>query len=64
MNMAYPVRRPPHASSPAGAIPSLCRAGIVGRDPADGTRLREGDVLVVYGSPEALEHAQALLLAG
>ena len=43
---------------------ALRRAGIVGRDPADGTRLREGDVLVVYGSPEALEHAEALLLAG
>ena len=43
---------------------ALRRAGIVGRDPADGARLREGDVLVVYGSPEALEHAEALLLAG
>ena len=40
------------------------REGIVGRDPAASTVLREGDVLVVFGSPEALEHAEAVLLAG
>jgi CPA2 family monovalent cation:H+ antiporter-2 len=40
------------------------RQGITGREP-DGTLvLREGDVLVAYGTPEALEHAEAVLLAG
>ncbi|MBS0393384.1 MAG: cation:proton antiporter [Proteobacteria bacterium] len=40
------------------------REGIVGRDPAPSTVLREGDVVVVFGLPEALEHAEAVLLAG
>lgn len=40
------------------------REGIVGRDPDAGTTLREGDVVVIYGTPEALEHAEAVLLAG
>lgn len=40
------------------------RAGIVGRDPDDGMKLRQGDVVVIYGTPEALEHGEAVLLAG
>ena len=40
------------------------REGIVGRDPAPATVLREGDVVVIFGLPEALEHAEAVLLAG
>jgi CPA2 family monovalent cation:H+ antiporter-2 len=40
------------------------REGIVGRDPAPSTVLREGDVVVILGLPEALEHAEAVLLAG
>jgi CPA2 family monovalent cation:H+ antiporter-2 len=40
------------------------REGIVGREPAPSTVLREGDVLVVFGTPESLEHAEAVLLAG
>ncbi len=40
------------------------RAGIVGRDPDPAMTLREGDVVVIYGPPEALEHAEAVLLAG
>lgn len=40
------------------------RGNIVGRDPAPETQLREGDVVVIYGTPEALEHAEAVLLAG
>ncbi len=40
------------------------REGIVGRDPAPSTVLREGDVVVIFGPPEALEHAEAVLLAG
>ena len=40
------------------------RGGIVGRDPDQAMALREGDVVVIYGTPEALEHAEAVMLAG
>ncbi|MGQ0430043.1 MAG: cation:proton antiporter domain-containing protein [Gammaproteobacteria bacterium] len=40
------------------------RDGIVGRDPDPDMTLREGDVLVLFGTPEAQEHAEAVLLAG
>ena len=40
------------------------RQGITGRQPEAGTELREGDIVVIYGTPEALEHAEAVLLAG
>ena len=40
------------------------RDGIVGRDPDPEMTLREGDVVVLFGTPEAQEHAEAVLLAG
>jgi CPA2 family monovalent cation:H+ antiporter-2 len=40
------------------------RQGITGREPGGETEFREGDVIVIYGTPEALEHAEAVLLAG
>jgi len=40
------------------------RDGIVGRDPDAEMTLREGDVVVLFGTPEAQEHAEAVLLAG
>jgi CPA2 family monovalent cation:H+ antiporter-2 len=40
------------------------RQGILGRDPAGDTVLRDGDIVVIYGQPEELEHAEAVLLAG
>jgi CPA2 family monovalent cation:H+ antiporter-2 len=43
---------------------AIRRQGITGREPDGSTELREGDVVVVYGTPEALEHAEAVLLAG
>jgi monovalent cation:H+ antiporter-2, CPA2 family len=46
------------------AFTALRRQGITGREPAGDTVLREGDIVVVYGIPEALEHAEAVLLAG
>jgi len=43
---------------------AIRREGIVGRDPDEATVLREGDVVIVFGTPEALEHAESVLLAG
>jgi CPA2 family monovalent cation:H+ antiporter-2 len=40
------------------------RDGIVGRDPDQDMKLREGDIVVLFGTPEANEHAESLLLAG
>jgi CPA2 family monovalent cation:H+ antiporter-2 len=40
------------------------RQGILGRDPAGDTVLRDGDIVVIYGQPEELERAEAVLLAG
>ena len=40
------------------------RDGIVGRDPDADMTLREGDVVVLFGTPEAQEHAESVLLAG
>jgi CPA2 family monovalent cation:H+ antiporter-2 len=46
------------------AFTALRRQGIAGREPSGDLVLREGDVLVVYGTPAAIEHAEAILLAG
>jgi len=46
------------------AFSAIRREGIVGRDPDESTVLREGDVVIVFGSLAALEHAEAVLLAG
>jgi CPA2 family monovalent cation:H+ antiporter-2 len=40
------------------------RQGILGRAPDGLARLRDGDIVVIYGPAEALEHAEAILLAG
>ncbi|HXS27956.1 MAG TPA: cation:proton antiporter [Steroidobacteraceae bacterium] len=46
------------------AITGIRRHGILGREPTGETRIREGDIVIVYGLPEALEHAEGVLLAG
>jgi CPA2 family monovalent cation:H+ antiporter-2 len=46
------------------AFAAVRRQGITGREPAGDTELREGDVVVIYGTPAALEHAETVLLAG
>jgi CPA2 family monovalent cation:H+ antiporter-2 len=46
------------------AFTAVRRQGITGREPGGETELREGDVVVIFGTPEALEHAEAVLLAG
>ncbi len=45
-------------------ITALRRDGIVGPQPSADTLLREGDVVVLYGTPEALERGESLLLMG
>ncbi|HUL47349.1 MAG TPA: TrkA C-terminal domain-containing protein, partial [Steroidobacteraceae bacterium] len=40
------------------------RQGILGREPAEGTVLHEGDIVVIHGQPEELERAESVLLAG
>jgi monovalent cation:H+ antiporter-2, CPA2 family len=45
-------------------VTALRRDGIVGREPDPGTRLREGDVLVLWGTPADLERGETRLLMG
>jgi len=40
------------------------RHGILGREPAADTVLRDGDIVVIYGQPEELERAESVMLAG
>jgi CPA2 family monovalent cation:H+ antiporter-2 len=72
----HSVILPPHAWAVGRSITDLAqrgsratvsavrRDGIVGREPGPDTVFKEGDVVVVYGTPEALEHAESLLLMG
>src|SRR5271168_4444997 len=48
----------------SAAVNAVRRDGIVGREPGPDTIFKEGDVVVVYGTPEAVEHAETLLLMG
>jgi monovalent cation:H+ antiporter-2, CPA2 family len=52
------------ARGAAVAFTGIRRQGILGRAPGGDARLRDGDIVVIYGAPEALEHAEAILLAG
>ncbi len=52
------------ARGSAASVSAVRRDGIVGREPAVETILKEGDVVVVCGTPEAVEHAETLLLMG
>jgi len=40
------------------------RQGILGREPGADTILHDGDIVVIYGQPAELEHAESVLLAG
>jgi len=46
------------------SVSAIRRDGIVGREPGTDTVLREGDILVLYGTPEALEHGETVFLMG
>jgi monovalent cation:H+ antiporter-2, CPA2 family len=46
------------------AFTALRRNGITGREPSDSTVLHEGDLIVVYGMPDAVEHAESIVLTG
>ena len=48
----------------AVAFTGIRRHGILGKAPEGAARLREGDLVLIYGRPEALEHAEGVLLAG
>jgi len=48
----------------AATVSAVRRDGIVGRDPGPDTIFKVGDVVVLYGTPEAVEHAETLLLMG
>jgi len=72
----HSVILPPHAWAVGRSIAELVargsrasvsavrRDGIVGREPGPNTLFKEGDVVVVCGTPEAVEHAETLLLMG
>jgi CPA2 family monovalent cation:H+ antiporter-2 len=72
----HSVILPPHAWAVGRSIAELTdrgsrasvnavrRDGIVGREPSPETRFKEGDVVVVCGTPEAVQHAETLLLMG
>ena len=45
-------------------VSAVRRDGIVGRQPGPDTIFKEGDVVVMYGTPEAVEHAETVLLMG
>jgi CPA2 family monovalent cation:H+ antiporter-2 len=72
----HSVILPPHAWAVGRSIAELSgrgsrasvsavrRDGIVGREPGSDTVFKEGDVVVVCGTPEAVEHAETLLLMG
>ncbi len=44
------------------AFTGIRREGILGRDPSGNTEFQEGDIVVICGTPDKLEHAEAVLL--
>ena len=45
-------------------VTAIRRDGILGQQPTPTTVLREGDVVILAGAPEALENGEARLLMG
>jgi CPA2 family monovalent cation:H+ antiporter-2 len=48
----------------SATVSAVRRDGIVGREPAPDTVFKEGDVVVVCGTPEGVERAETILLMG
>lgn len=46
------------------SISAVRREGIRGFQPEENTLLKEGDILVLYGAPEAIERAEKIILVG
>lgn len=46
------------------AFTGIRRQGILGREPAPDARFREGDIVVIYGEPKDLQHAESVMLVG
>jgi monovalent cation:H+ antiporter-2, CPA2 family len=46
------------------SVTAIRRDGILGQQPTPATVLREGDVVILAGTPEALENGEARLLMG
>ena len=53
-----------HLEAAGVSVSAVRRGGIRGSEPSPETRLTAGDVLVLYGTPEALENAEKILLEG
>jgi CPA2 family monovalent cation:H+ antiporter-2 len=53
-----------HSRGSRASVSAIRRDGIVGREPSQDTLFKVGDVVVVCGTPEAVEHAETLLLMG
>ena len=53
-----------HLEEAGVSVSAVRRGGIRGPEPAPETKLSGGDVLVLYGTPEALEEAEKILLEG
>jgi CPA2 family monovalent cation:H+ antiporter-2 len=53
-----------HLEEVGVSVSAVRRGGIRGPEPAPHTKLAAGDVLVLYGTPEALEEAEKILLEG
>ncbi len=52
------------AHGAAASVRAIRRDRIVGRDPGGETVLRSGDVVMLHGTPEAIERTESLMLAG
>ena len=53
-----------HLEEAGVSVSAVRRGGIRGPEPAPETKLTTGDVLVLYGAPDALEQAEKILMEG
>jgi CPA2 family monovalent cation:H+ antiporter-2 len=53
-----------HLEEVGVSVSAVRRGGIRGPEPSPETKLTAGDVLVLFGAPEALEQAEKILLEG